>query len=70
MRRSFWFSFVSLRRGAMGEAEDPLPMEGTASLFVRVVAMPSVVVARDATGDAVDGTTTVCSGRGRVDPGK
>jgi len=45
-------------------------MEGTASLFVRVVAMPSVVVARDATGDAVDGTTTVRSGRGRVDPGK
>jgi|TARA_B110000977_G_scaffold65211_1_gene88848 hypothetical protein len=54
----------------MGGAEDPLPMEGTASLFVRVVAMPSVVVARDATGDAVDGTTTVRSGRGRVDPGK
>ena len=47
----------------MGGAEDPLPMEGTASLFVRVVA-------RDATGDAVDGTTTVRSGRGRVDPGK
>ena len=54
----------------MGGAEDPLPMEGTASLFVSVVAMPSVVVARDATGDAVDGTTTVRSGRGRVDPGK